>query len=181
MKGSLVLGIALCAVFGCTDREKADVQVNAAVAWASAREAASTAWSAFSREFAKVSSESSRTALEAAKKQGEALQRQLAEVKVESPLTAAQGDAVRAQMEKIEAALTVKNLQEQSQTAVQNAIAAGTIAKDNYEAASLKLSELSDSYRELQQKLESAKSTFDQASKQTDKALNQVRELTKQN
>src|SRR5688572_10157994 len=93
--------------FGCNDRDETDVKMNAAVAFASAREAASRAWDSVSREAAKVTADSSRSALEKAKEQTARLQSELSKIEIKNPIDEAQMKAAQEQMAKIQAALNL--------------------------------------------------------------------------
>ncbi len=162
---------------GCNERDQTDVKLNAAVAFASAREAVSTAWNSAMREASKVSASSSNAALKEAKAQTSKLQEQLSKIEVKNPLDKAQMSAVESQMKKIQAAMNLKNLQEQSQQAVANAMATGKIAEQQYEDATKALARIDSGYRDLKVKLDSAQSLYDQASASLTNALGKVREL----
>lgn len=174
---AILIPIALVA-FGCNDRDATDVKLNAAVALASAREAVATAWNSAMTEAGKVTSNSSKAALEQAKEQTARLQSELSKIEIRNPIDQAQMDAAQQQMEKIQAALTVKNLREQSENAVQNAIATGKIAQQKYEDASRQLAELDANYRDLKERLDSAQATYDRAASMFQGALDKVRELS---
>lgn len=163
--------------FGCNDRDETDVKMNAAVAFTSAREAVATAWNSVSREASKVTSDSSRAALEQAKEQTSRLQKELSKIEIKNPIDEAQMKAAQEQMAKIQAAMTLKNLQEQSQQAVDNAIATGKIAQQKYDDASKSLAEVDANYRDLKNRLDSAQQMYDNAAAGLQGAVDKVREL----
>jgi len=172
--------IAALAVFllGCNERDQADAKLNAGVALASARNAASIAWRSFSEEASKVTATSSRAALEEAKRKTAEWQRELAKVKIESPLSEAQAKAAREQMAKIEAALNLQKLQAQSREMVDKAIESGKIAKQNYDDASRQLAEVDEGYRNLKERLADARAAYDTAAARLKESLRSVRELS---
>ncbi len=176
MKRIPILLVSLVAI-SCTDRETTDVQLNSAVALASAREAISTAWTAASRESTKITANSSKAALEEAQRQTARLQSELGKIEVKSPLNEAQTKAMQDQMAKIQAAMNVQDLKTQSEQAVANAIASGKIAQQKYEDASRELARLDASYRDLTVRLDAAQNLYDQASSSLANALEQVRQL----
>ena len=171
--------IPLVLAIGCNDRDQTDVKINTAVALASAKEAVSTAWTSALREASKVSASSSKAALEQAKAQTEKLQNELGKIEIKNPLTEAQMQAAKEQMSKIQAAMNLKNLREQSEQAVANAMATGKIAEQQYEQASQALARIDEGYRDLKERLDSAKSMYDQASATLNSAVARVRELGK--
>lgn len=173
----LALLVPLALALGCNDRDQTDVKINAAVALASAKEAVSTAWNSAMREASKVSASSSKAALEQAKTQTERVQKELGKIEVKSPLTEAQMKAAKEQMAKIQAAMNLKNLREQSEQAVANAMATGKIAEQQYEQASQALARIDAGYRDLKERLDSAQSMYDQASAALNNAVAKVREL----
>lgn len=176
MKRALLLLPIVFAV-GCNDRDRTDVQLNAAVALTSAREAISTGWSSLSKEAARITADSSKSALEEARKQAAALQDHLSKVEIKNPFNEAQMDAAKGQMAKVDAALHLQELKEQSQQAVQNAIESGKVAQQQYESASKRLAELDTDYRELSLKLEAAQNMYDQASSALSTALEKAKSL----
>jgi chromosome segregation ATPase len=180
MKRLLVLTPLLLVLAGCNDRDETDVKLNAAVAFASAREALGTAWNSVAAEASKVTANSSKAALEQAKKQTAHLQAELSKIEIKNPLTEAQMSAAKEQMAKIQAALTLKNLQAESESAVQNAIATGKIAQQKYEDASKQLAQLDESYRDLKTRLDSAQTMYDNASSALNGAMAKVQELAGQ-
>jgi chromosome segregation ATPase len=172
-----LLTLGLIVLAGCNDRDSTDVKLNAAVAFTSAREAVSTAWSSVSMEAAKLTASSSRAALEEAKKQASNLQSQLSKIEIKNPIDQAQLDAAQNQLEKIQAAMNVQDFRKQSEEAVNSAIATGQIAKLKYDEASQKLVEMDATYKDLQTKLAQAQSTYDAASATLSASINRVKQL----
>lgn len=167
------------AIVGCNERDRSDAQMNAGIALATAKNAASIAWRSFSDEASKVTAESGRPALEKAKQQTAEWQRELSKVKIESPLTKAQADAARAQMAKIQAALNLQNLQAQSKEMVEKATQSGKVAKQGFEDASRKLAEIDEGYKNLRARTEDARAAYDQAAKRLRESMESLRELGK--
>lgn len=173
----LALLIPLAFVIGCNDRDSTDVKINTAVAITSAREAISTAWNSAMREAGKVTASSSQAALEEAKAQTAKLQDQLSKIEIKNPLDEAQMKAVQTQMDKIQAAMSLKNLRQESEQAVANAMATGKIAEQQYEQASQALARIDAGYRDLKEKLDSAQFVYDQASSAWSGAVDKVKHL----
>lgn len=174
---SVALLIPLALVIGCNDRDATDVKINAAVALTSAREAISTAWNSAMREAGKVTASSSQSALEEAKAQTAKVQQQLSKIEIKNPLDEAQMKAVQSQMDKIQAAMNLKNLRQESEQAVANAMATGKIAEQQYEDATNALARIDAGYRDLKTRLDSAQSMYDQASSVWSGAVAKVKEL----
>ncbi|MBC8063572.1 MAG: hypothetical protein H7Y17_01980 [Chlorobia bacterium] len=177
MKRLALLMLPVLGLLGCNDRDETDVKLNAAVALTSAREAISTAWSSAMTEAGKITANSSKAALERAKAQTARLQAELSKVEIKSPINEAQMKAAQEQMAKIQAAMNLKSLQEESEQAVQNAISTGRIARQKYEDASKQLAQLDANYQDLKARLDSAQSTYDQASGAWSLAVAKVQEL----
>ena len=173
----LLLLVPILVVAACNDRDKTDVEMNAGVAFASAREALGTAWDSMSREASKITADSSKQALQEAQKQAEAMQAQLSKIEIKNPLSEAQMTAAKEQLTKIQAAMQVQNLREQSEAAVQKAIESGQVAQQKYEDASKQLAQLDSNYRDLRNRLDSAQSTYDQAASALSGALEKVKSL----
>ena len=173
-----LLALVLIFVAGCNDRDETDVKLNAAVAYTSAKEAFSTAWTSLSTEAAKITASSSRTALRAAQSQAELLQRQLSKIEVKSPIDQAKLDAAQSQLEKIQAAMNIQDLKKQSEDAVQKAISTGQVAQQKYEDASAKLAELDASYKDLKVKLDQAQQMYDTASAALTGAMERVKQIS---
>jgi len=173
----LLLLVPVLVVAACNDRDKTDVELNAGVAWASAREALGTAWDSMSKEASKITVDSSKQALEAAQKQAEALQSQLSKIEIKNPLNEAQMKAAQDQIDKVKAAMEVQSLKEESEAAVQKAIESGKIAQQKYEDASKQLAEMDSQYRDLRTRLDQAQSMYDQAAASLSAAVDKVKSL----
>lgn len=176
MKRIWLFALPAIALVGCNDRDETDVKLNTAVAYTSAREALSTAWNSVSSQAAKITASSSRTALEAAKKQAEHLKEELSKIEIKNPIDQAKLDAAQNQLEKVQAAMNLQELQKQSEDAVQKAIAAGQIAQMKYEDASRKLAEMDADYRGLKTKLDQAQQMYDTASAALAGAVERVKQ-----
>ena len=177
MKTWILLSATLVFAVGCNDRDRTDVELNAAVAWTSAREAVSTAWSSMSKEAAKITADASKSTLEAVRRQAESAQDRLSKMDLKNPFEVAQMDVAKGQIEKVDAAMTLQDLQEQSKLAVQKAIESGRLVQQNYEEASKRLAEMDATYRSLQDKLVVAQGTYEQASNVLRSALDRASEL----
>lgn len=177
MKRLLML-VPVALVLGCNARDKADVELNAAVAYNSAKEAIGTAWSSVSAEVGKVTADSSKKALEEARKQAENLQTELSKIEIKNPLSEAQMDVAREQIAKVNAALRLQNLKAQSEDAVQKAIDSGKVMQQSYEDASKRLAELDEDYRNLKGRMDEAQAAYDQAAMLLSQAVEKAKELS---
>lgn len=176
--GTGLSAIALIALaVGCDKKDQDSALEEGKVAVSKATDFASGAWKSACDQASKVSADSGKTAIESAKSQLEAVRDKMSAIKAPAGMDSLRLDSVKAEIERLGAALTVKNLKDQLDSRVKEAMKLKENAEKNYQDASNKLQQADAEYQDLQRKLAAAQAVYDGAVDKAKEAAKRIQSL----
>lgn len=177
MKTLLSWGAAIAAVVsvvlgaGCKSEDQDRVVEQGRHAFESAKSSLSDAFASLERQWQKLDLHSSSDALAAAHDKAVELEKQLANVKAPSSVQSLHLEAVKAQIDRLEAAITVQKLQAEWDAAVKKAAEGKDLAQEKIAETSKTLRDADANFKALDDKLSAAKKAYQTAADKVSETL----------
>jgi len=178
MKKAAVLAVACAAIgitVGCKQEDQDKIVAQGKQAISSAEKAVGDAVGSLMSQVSNIDWKSSSEAIEKAKRKALDVEKSLNEIHAPTSIDQLHLEAVKEQVTRLEAALTVKNLQSEWDAAVKKAGEGKDLAEDRVKEVGEKLRETDREFRDLDDKLQSAKKAYQAASDKVDETLSKVR------
>lgn len=162
----ILLGLIACvALHGCEPRDREVIATEGGKAWEHASKAAVTAWNSVAKKAMEITPSASSEAMDAARKAVEAAKKQLEAIPNPTPDIQKKLAEARAGMEKIDAAATLKELQDKASGMVEAARRQAENAGKTYEEVRSNLKGANENYRDLQKRIDEAQKGYEDANR----------------
>jgi chromosome segregation ATPase len=170
MKRILVCVVGLAILIGCEPKERATIVTEGAKAWDHAAKAAVTAWESVAKKAAEITPAASKQAMDSARAAVESARKKLEEVPNPTPEIQKKIEAARAGISKIDAAATLKELQDKASSMVESAKEQADNAGKTYNEVKSNLEQANAQYKALQERIRQAEEGYQKASEKLDEA-----------
>lgn len=174
MKAIVGVGVWIalaCGLGGCKAEDQDRVVEQGRQVLASAKSAIGNAFGSLMQQAGKLDPQSPQKALTAARDKAIDLQKQLSSIKAPTSLDSLHLEAVTDQIDRLKAALTVQNLQNEWDAALKKANEGKNLAQDKIAETAKSLREADAKFRDIDDKLDAAKKAYATASDKVSETL----------
>ena len=162
---------------GCEKKDQDAALAQGQVAFSKAKQMAGGFWKSACAEADKLSADSGKSALESAKTQLESARDRLSHIQAPSELDGLKMDSVKEEIQRLQAALTVQNIKEETDRRVKDAMTWKENAEKTVDEVKAKLAQADAEYQDLQKKLHDAQATYDDASTKVKETTQKIQSL----
>lgn len=171
MKRFLLCAMGLALLVGCQPKDRATIVTESSKAWEHASKAAITAWNSVAAKVSEITPDASKEALAAARSAVDAAKKKLESVPNPTPEIRKKIEEARAGISKIDAAATLKELQDKSSAMLESARQRAENTNKTLEEVRTNLEAGNEQYKALQLRINEAKEGYRRASEALKEAV----------
>jgi chromosome segregation ATPase len=174
---SLSVAVLVAGLTGCDHKDEDAALAQGRSVFSKAVDLAGGAWKSACDRAQKLSANSGKSTIEAAKSQLEAVQEKMSHIKAPSNLDGLKLDSVKEEIQRLQAALTVKNLKEQMDERVKDAMKLKENAEKSAKDVQDRLAQADAQYQDLNKRLDEAQSAYNSAAAKVKDTTEKIKSL----